>query len=137
MKQKYNKDVHYICKLSGIKRIEKEYGKLKNYDVVLTNERKEHILDRRRNDGVDILINLKSSIENYDYLLDAGDFSIRYIKVNETKNYAYIVKLSINNKNKANSVISGIIIDSKKIKKYIRKYRIIDSKWYNKLVAMK
>ena len=51
--------------------------------------------------------------------------------------YAYIVKLSINNKNKANSVISGIIIDSKKIKKYIRKYRIIDSKWYNKLVAMK
>ena len=85
MKQKYNKDVHYICKLSGIKRIEKEYGKLKNYDVVLTNERKEHILDRRRNDGVDILINLKSSIENYDYLLDAGDFSIRYIKVNEIK----------------------------------------------------
>ena len=128
MKQKYNKDVHYICKLSGIRRIEKEYGKLKNYDVVLTNERKEHILDRRRNDGLDVLINLKSSIENYDYLLDAGDFSIRYIKINETKNYAYIVKLSINNKNKANSVISGIIIDSKKIKKYIRKYRIIDSK---------
>ena len=137
MKQKYNKDVHYICKLSGIRRIEKEYGKLKNYDVVLTNERKEHILDRRRNDGLDVLINLKSSIENYDYLLDAGDFSIRYIKINETKNYAYIVKLSINNKNKANSVISGIIIDSKKIKKYIRKYRIIDSKWYNKFVAMK
>ena len=128
MKQKYNKDVYYICRLSGIKRIEKEYGKLKNYDVVLTNERKEHILYRRKSYGVDVLINLKESIKNYAYLLDAGDFSIRYIKINEAKNYAYVVKLSINNSSKANSVISGIIIDSKKINKYICKYKIIDSR---------
>lgn len=125
---KYNKDVHYVCKLPNIRKIERIYGKLKNYDIVLTDERKRHILDRRKNDGVDILLNLKESIERYDYLLDAGDYSIRYIKYNKSKNYAYIVKLSINNKNKANSIISGIIIDDKKIKKYINKYIIIDSK---------
>ena len=125
----YNKDVHYVCKLPNIRKIERIYGKLKNYDIVLTDERKRHILDRRKNDGVDILLNLKESIERYDYLLDAGDYSIRYIKYNRSKNYAYIVKLSINNKNKANSIISGIIIDDKKIKKYINKYIIIDSKW--------
>ena len=55
MKQKYNKDVHYICKLSGIRNIEKVYGKLKNHDVVLTDERKRHIVKRRKEDAEFIL----------------------------------------------------------------------------------
>ena len=93
MKRKYNKDVHYVCKLTGIKKIEKVYGKLKNYDVVLTDKRKQHILDRRKNDGLDVILNLKDSIENYDYLLDAGDKAVKYIKINKYRNYAYILNL--------------------------------------------
>ena len=128
MKRKYNKYVHYVCKLTGIKKIEKVYGKLKNYDVVLTDERKQHILDRRKNDGLDVILNLKDSIENYDYLLDAGDKAVKYIKINKYRNYAYIVKLSLFDSSKANSIISGMIVNGKKIKKYILSTKIIDEK---------
>ena len=34
----YNDDVMFICKIRGVEAIEKEYGKLKNYDVILTEE---------------------------------------------------------------------------------------------------
>lgn len=128
MKRKYHKDVHYVCKLAGIKHIEKEFGKLKNYDVVLTDERKQHILERKELDGLDVLINLKESIEKYDYLLDAGDKAVKYIKINKDRNYAFIVKLSLSDKTKVNSIISGMIINGKKIKKYIFTKKIIDTK---------
>lgn len=67
-----------------------------------------------------MLLNLKESIRKYDYLLDAGDYSIRYIKISNNRNYVYIVKLSINSRTKGNSVISGIVIDNKKMHKYIK-----------------
>jgi len=129
MKNKYNKDVHYVCKITGIKKLEKEYGKLKNYDVVLTDERKTHILKRRNNDGTDVLINLKDSIEHYDFIIDAGDKAIKYIRFSQDRNYAYIVKLSLTDTMKANSVISGMVINSKKLVKYIRQKKIIDMKF--------
>lgn len=125
MKNKYHKDVHYICKLPCREKIEKIYGKLKNYDVVLTDERKTHILNRRKNDGIDVLINLKDCIRNYDYVIDAGDKSIKCIKISTKRNYAYIIKLSLESHQKANSVISGMIIGKKKVNKYISTKRII------------
>ena len=127
MKQKYNKDVHYICKLSGIKRIEKEYGKLKNYDVVLTDERKKHILIRRGGDADDVLSNLVKTIKDYDLILDAGGECIRFIRMNED-NYSYVIKLSLNNNKEGNSIITGIKIKTRKVNKYVLRSRIIDSK---------
>ena len=130
MKQKYNKDVHYICKLSGIRRIEKEYGKLKNYDVILTDERKKHILIRRGNDGDNVLSNLVKTIKGYDLILDAGSGCVRFIKMNED-NYSYVIKLSLNNSKEGNSIITGIRIKTRKVNKYILRNKIIDSRlWY-------
>lgn len=80
MKRRYHKDVHYICKLSGIKKIEKVYGKLKNYDVVLTDERKKHIIERRGKDSLSILANLVNVIENYDYILHQKIIALNILK---------------------------------------------------------
>lgn len=82
MKRRYHKDVHYICKLSGIKKIEKVYGKLKNYDVVLTDERKKHIIERRGKDARKVLDNLSKTIKEYDYVFIGNSGCIKYVKKN-------------------------------------------------------
>ena len=128
MKRKYNKDVHYVCKLTGIKKIEKVYGKLKNYDVVLTDERINHIYKRRGKDSEYILHNIRQTIENYDYILDADDYCIRCIKLIENRNVAFVIKLSLNNKTQANSILSAVVINFKKLNKLIIRDKIIDTK---------
>lgn len=127
MKRRYHKDVHYICKLSGIKKIEKVYGKLKNYDVVLTDERKKHIIERRGKDSLFILANLVNVIENYDHILASENNCIKYIKMSED-NYALVIKLSLDNINEANSILSAMKINTKRAIKYASKDRVIESR---------
>ena len=72
--RKYNDDVSFICKIRGLDAIEKEYGKLKNHDVVLTEERKQHILERRGKKDFDFIMkNLNNTLKRYDYLVDDGE----------------------------------------------------------------
>lgn len=127
MKNKYHKDVHYICKLSGIKKIEKVYGKLKNHDVVLTDERRHHIIERRGKDSEEILDNLANIINNYDYIFASENDCVKYLKVSKN-NYSLVIKLSLNSKNEGNSILSAMKLNTKRAIKYISKDKIIESK---------
>ena len=124
----YNSDVHYICKLKGIKSIEKIYGKLKNYDVVLTDERKHHIIKRRKEDSIFILNNIREVIEDYDFILDASSNCIRCVKFYDKRNIAFVIKLSLDDSNQGNSILSAVVMNMKKLNKILSRDRIIDSK---------
>ena len=127
MKRRYHKDVHYICKLSGIKKIEKVYGKLKNYDVVLTDERKKHIIERRGKDARKVLDNLSKTIKEYDYVFIGNSGCIKYVKkINDI--YLLVVKLSLQNSNKGNSILTGMIVDKRRINRLIARDKLIDKK---------
>lgn len=109
--KKYNDDVSYICQLSGIKKIEEEFGVLKNYDVVITDERIEHIFTRRGRDSIYVLSYLIDTIENYDKIYkDKKPETIVYVKEKEGMECAIFVKLSLLNGELANSVVTGIRI---------------------------
>lgn len=109
--KKYNDDVPYICQLSGIKEIEEEFGALKNYDVVITDERIEHIFTRRGRDSIYVLSYLIDTIENYDKVYkDKKPETIVYVKEKEGMECAIFVKLSLLNGELANSVVTGIRI---------------------------
>lgn len=125
---KYNKDVHYVCKIPCINKIEKKYGKLKNYDVILTDERINHIRLRRGIKANEILNNVKEVICKYNLILDADDNCIRYVKLYDNHNIAFVIKLSLDNHKQGNSILSGVIVKTKKLEKIIDKSTIIDLK---------
>lgn len=133
----YNDDVMFICKIRGVEAIEKEYGKLKNYDVVLTDERKNHILERRGKKDFDIIMKyLKITLLDYDYILDdsrRNKKGIIYIKcINDEYFCAIFVALSLNNSEYANSHITGIVMNSKSFVKYVATRKVIDKKCHLK-----
>lgn len=123
---KYSEDVSYVCQIGGIKEIEKEYGELKNYDVVVTDERLKHIIERRKDDSMEVINNIKDTILNYDAIYDDSkheqheDPGIIYIKkANDDLNCAVIVALSTKDSSKANSVITGIML-GKSLERYLK-----------------
>lgn len=130
---KYNDDVRFICKIRGIYKLEKEYGKLLNHDVVLTNERKKHILERRgKQDYGVIMKNMDKTLKEYDYIFNdtsKGGKGVVFVKkVNSEKFVALFVKLSLTNKKFANSHITGIVLNQKSFNRYFMKRKIIDKK---------
>lgn len=126
----YSRDVNYITKISGQKALEKEYGELKNRDVVLTDERKNHIIERRGKDANFVIGNIKETINNYDYILKDDDKKAIFIKkIKDTDHHNHlVVYLSLKDKSKANSVITGIKMNDSKVRKKIEKHKIIDKK---------
>lgn len=127
-KYKYNSDVIYLCKLPSKDVIEKEFGKIVNDDIVLTKERIKHIEDRRKDDADFIKIHLLQTIKDYDYIIKSKDECVRFIKLFEESNNNILVKLSLNNIEKANSVITGIKINKKELNRLINKNKVIDYK---------
>lgn len=128
--QKYSKDVTYITKIKGKGPIEKEFGKLANDDIVLTDERKEHIKERRKEDFDFIINNIEQTIDDYDYLLKDDDKKVIFIKkVIDTKYNNYLViYLSLKDESKANSIITGIKMNDNRVEKLVNKRKIIDKK---------
>ncbi len=119
--KKYNDDVSFVCKIEGVEEIEKEYGKLKNYDVVLTDERRQHILERRGQKDFEIIMkNLKRTIKDYDEIFDDSNKDkkgICYVKKLDEDKYCTIhISLSLKNEDYANSQITGIIRNQKNMK---------------------
>ncbi|MCI8851376.1 MAG: hypothetical protein HFE82_07575 [Erysipelotrichaceae bacterium] len=124
--RKYNSDVSFICKIRGIYEIEKEYGKLKNHDVVLTDERKQHIIKRRGSDADDVNQHIGDTIKEYDYIIVGGKNSVRYLKSFSGKeNYNVIVILSLNDSKYANSITTGMKISDKRLERYLKSNKII------------
>ena len=130
---KYNSDVNFICKIRGKKEIEAEFGKLKNYDVVLTNERKEHIFSRRGKKDYDIIMeNLESTLKYYQELYcdsKGNRKGVCFIKpISSNKYCAIMVSLSLSEKNRANSNITGIVFNEDNYIRYTQNRKILDKK---------
>lgn len=131
--KKYNDDVSFVCKIEGVEEIEKEYGKLKNYDVVLTDERRQHILERRGQKDFEIIMkNLKRTIKDYDEIFDDSNKDkkgICYVKkIDEDKYCTIHISLSLKNEDYANSQITGIIRNQKKYEKLKNKRKLVAKK---------
>ena len=129
----YRDDVIFICKIRGKEVIEKEYGLLKNLDIVLTEERRKHILERRGpKDYALIMKYLKSVLIDYDELYDdyrgnkTGVCYIKYLKDNQF--CAIMVSLSLEKESRANSNITGIIFSDDSYKRYVKNRKLIDAK---------
>ncbi len=128
--RKYNSDVSFICKIRGIYEIEKEYGKLKNHDVVLTDERKQHILLRRGKKDYEVIMkNLSKTLKDYDYVYDDSRGSSKgvcYVKKLSDKRYcAIMTSLSLKKENQANSNITGILFNNENYKRYAKNRKMI------------
>jgi len=95
--------------------------------VVLTDERKKHITQRRGSDSALVLDNIVNTIRDYSFIIDAGNDCVKYIKLGKN-DFSYVVKLSLKKQKEGNSVISGMKVNTKKINKYLKKNKIIDSK---------
>ncbi len=128
--QKYNYDVKYITKIKGKGPIEKEFGKLKNDDIVLTDERKEHIRERRKDDFDYIINNMKNTIDDYDYLLKDDDKKVLFIKkIDDDKHYNNLaILLSLDDETRANSILTGIRIRERTLKSLLKSRKVIDKK---------
>lgn len=127
----YNDDVMFICKIRGVEAIEKEYGKLKNYDVILTEERRKHILVRRGiHDYKIIMDNLKDTLVNYDEIYDdsrGNKKGVCYIKKLYDNKYCSIyISLSLISEEFANSNITGILLNQKRVLRLKNKRKLID-----------
>lgn len=128
--RKYNEDVKYITKIKGIGPIEKEFGKLRNDDIILTDERKEHIRERRKEDFDFVMNNIEQTIDKYDYLLKDGDKKVMFIKMIEDDGHYnnLAVVLSLEKEEIANSIITGMKINDKNLKRFLKSRKIIDKK---------
>ena len=126
--KKYNDDVEVICKIPAKEILEKEYGELKNDDVIITSERKEHIDERRKGDAEFVREHMKEAIENYDALIDAGRGCVRFIKSFDDGKTAVVVWLSLKNEELANSVLTGIKISQKEVNRLLKKWKVLDKR---------
>lgn len=95
---------------------------------MLTDERKRHIVKRRKEDAEFILKNIKITIENYDFILDAHENCIRCVKLFDNRNIAFVIKLSLDNSSQGNSILSAVVMNVRKLNKLLIRDTIIDSK---------
>lgn len=119
----YDKGTYYICKLPYKNVLEKEYGIIKNDDVVITNERILHIEERRDTKSYDrIMSELKNVIKQCDAVYDDsegrdGPGVLVSKSYDDGKTIMLVVSLSTKNSKNACSVITGIMVGDKTIKR--------------------
>lgn len=123
---KYGNDVKYICEIQGKAEIEEKFGELKIIDVVLADERKLHILERRGKQDYELIMNnLVNTLQLFDELYidyPKSKFVVCYVKkIQNNKNCVVFVRLSFSYNNFANSIIIAIMMSEKKLKKLARK----------------
>lgn len=120
--------------------LEKEFGKLNGNEVILRDERLEHIKERHP-EVVDILKNnYIEAVNNPDYVLkdSKNDNTIWNIKKIEEKNINIVIKLSVlkekEHKRYLNSTITAHEIKNSRLNKYLEKQKQLykkDKKRYN------
>lgn len=126
--KKYNEDVKYITKIKGKGPIEKEFGKLVNDDIVLTDERKEHIKERRKKDFDFVIDNIEQTIDDYDFLIKDSDKTVMFVKMIDRHYNNLAVILSLNDAEIANSIVTGMKLSDKSLKRFLNSRKIIDKK---------
>lgn len=120
--------------------LEKEFGKLNGNEVILRDERLEHIKERHP-EVVDILKNnYIEAVNNPDYVLkdSKNENTIWNIKKIEEKNINIVIKLSVlkekEHKRYLNSTITAHEIKNSRLNKYLEKQKQLykkDKKRYN------
>ena len=127
----YDKGTYYITKLPHKKALEEIYGKIKNDDVIITDERILHIEERRDSKSSERIIGeLKSVIKNCDSIYDdSGGRDNPGILVaksyDDGKTIVLVVSLSTVHSENANSVITGIMVGDQTIKRMAKKHKKI------------
>jgi len=124
------KEYTYIGKLN--KNILGRYkAKLISENVILTNERKNHILLRHREAYSEILKCLKDLLYNPDYILEDSQnedtlLMIKEVVINNA-GLIVVVKLNTNRKNaeKYNSILTFWRIRNRNLKRQLEKNKII------------
>ena len=103
--------------------------KIKTLDVIITNERIEHINKRHPGDYEKYIIYLSNCIKNPDYILEDKDNkdTIIIVKRIENKRIHIVIKLQTNNRdiNKYNSIITYWQIRERSYKSTIKNNKII------------
>lgn len=114
--------------------LEKEFGKINSNKVILRNERLEHIKERHP-EVVDIITNnIKTIIEDPDYILKdyKNKNTIWHIKNINDENINIVIKLSVTNdlgsKNYKNSIITAYKLSEKQKKRYMKKAKVLFTK---------
>lgn len=113
----------------NVKPLEKEFGKLKTNEVVLTNERVEHIKKRHFEDYDLFFDYISPAVENPDEIIKdlKNENTVFYIKRLQDTNLGIIVKLSLESDNPKikNSIMTFYRIRNKNLKKLENKNKIL------------
>ena len=121
-------DVHYLGKIDK-KVFENEFGQLVTDEVVLTNERKQHILDRHSEDYELLDKYAKNILESPEYILRDGknDNTAFMIKHIEDTNLNIVLKLAVygDDKHPKNSIMTAYRIRDKNLKKLVKKNKVL------------
>lgn len=122
-------DVQYIGKLD--KNIYKCITQdIRTDEVIITDERIQHIKDRHPNDYEQYFKYAEEIIKSPDYILEANKpnsaFILKHIKENG-KNYEMILRLQTSKdaENYMNSIITFLKVEEKRYKRYLRTKKIL------------
>ena len=120
--------MYYIGKID--KNIfEKEFGKIQSEDVVLTDERRQHIKERHTNDYDLFQEHHKEILESPDIVLKdlKNDNTVFMIKHIEGTNMNVVIKLSIyeDEKHPKNSIMTAYRMRDKNVKKLERNNKML------------
>ena len=120
--------MYYIGKID-LNKIGKYKNKVATDEVVLTDERKRHILNNHSNDYEKIIKNISRVILNPREILEdhKNNNTLLFIDKLEKNNLNVIIKLSTinNDKHPKNSVMTAWIIRDSNLKKLRKKNKII------------
>ena len=114
----YHDDVIFICKIRGKEAIEKEYGLLKNLDIVLTEER------RGPKDYALIMKYLRITLTEFDEMYDdsrGNKTGVCFVKeVEDGKKCVIYVALSFQSEEFANSQITGMLLNESNFVRFVK-----------------
>ena len=120
--------MYYIGKID-LNKIGKYKNKVATDEVVLTDERKRHILNNHSNDYEKIIKNISRVILNPREILEdhKNNNTLLFVDKLEQNNLNVIIKLSTinNDKHPKNSVMTAWIIRDSNLKKLRKKNKII------------
>lgn len=124
--------MHSVGSINKIDCIENEFGTLKTSEVIITDERLTHILERHSDDYELYSANLQSIIETPDRIIvdPKNENSIFMIKKIDTSNVNVVVRLMLAEESSEfkNSVITMYQIREKNVLKLEKKGKVIYKK---------
>lgn len=126
------KRVTFVGEISNQKLLELEFGTLATADVVLTDEREVHIVERHPADYALFCNHMRTVISEPDMILkDAkNENTVFYIRQVENTGLNVIIKLSLaeNNDGRKNSIMTAYQIGQSSLKRLKKKNPILYSR---------